>query len=1001
MTTETEKILNIQVNYGDAIAQISEYNAKIAELKQTQKELGEAVEAGTITQNEYQKEMVLSDNAIKTYKDNIRVLNKEIQNEMKQQQQQEGSLKSLRAELSNLTKQYDELSRSERQGAKGKELQDKLNAVTTELKKAEEETQRYYRNVGNYENAVKPMKKELRELTVLLAQMERDGLRGSEAYNEMAKRAGALKNNINDANAEIKRHASDTLLLDDAVNIVTTASTAWQAYQGAVQAFGIESEEAMKAMSKLQGIIAMTNAVQTLATRFTDNSTATYKVFHKVLQLVGLEKKKEAVTTTTATVAQTANNAATGAATTAQAGATAATVAHTTATAGLTTGLTAATVAAKALKVALVTTGIGALVVGIGYLIDGISSLVSWLGRESEAERQAREQQEALNNAMNDGAKKYAEAATEITAYKLKIDQFNGSAQQENKLVEELNSKYGEQMGYQKSLADWKTTLTQKGKAYCQMLMLEAQAQAMLNKYTEIFIQMQTVKMAAMRSGYSEEAAQMLSRLTYAEDLNFYMGEYNNIMAKANQIAADNNFGGYTQSTGSGNTSKGNTNKGTNKGDDTKKQQDKELQDIRKAEDMKRQLINDALEKQRADIIAQYDRQIEDLQKRLETEKNLTEKQRTAINEQITAAETMKKQKLDELDVRAAEMRIQRQQELSKTILQYIEKGSEEEYAYKAAQINMEEELRIAAAEREIADENAKQEMITAIKKEANAKRMQLEDEKNDQLIHNIEADFETRILQARDNELTQLQLKEEERLQILQNIQQREGESNLDFNRRRQEAEEEWLKAKEARIENEREIELAKYEAIAGYMGGLSQIAEAFGEESKTMAKASKLLSLGEVAVQTGVAISKGVAQAQSVPFPQNIAAIATTVTTVMSNIATAIKTIKSAKFAEGGLVRGAGTATSDSIPARLSNGESVINAAATSMFAPILSTLNQLGGGVPIIVNSPQQAIGQDMLAVAVAQGMAYAPRPVVSVEEINTTQNRVAVIEDLRSY
>jgi hypothetical protein len=47
------------------------------------------------------------------------------------------------------------------------------------------------------------------------------------------------------------------------------------------------------------------------------------------------------------------------------------------------------------------------------------------------------------------------------------------------------------------------------------------------------------------------------------------------------------------------------------------------------------------------------------------------------------------------------------------------------------------------------------------------------------------------------------------------------------------------------------------------------------------------------------------------------------------------------------GGYVSGAGTSTSDSIPALLSNGESVINAASTQMFKPLLSTINQIGGG------------------------------------------------------
>ena len=50
---------------------------------------------------------------------------------------------------------------------------------------------------------------------------------------------------------------------------------------------------------------------------------------------------------------------------------------------------------------------------------------------------------------------------------------------------------------------------------------------------------------------------------------------------------------------------------------------------------------------------------------------------------------------------------------------------------------------------------------------------------------------------------------------------------------------------------------------------------------------------------------------------------------------------------LASGGFVSGPGTGTSDSIPAMLSNGESVINARSTNMFKPLLSTINRIGGG------------------------------------------------------
>lgn len=124
----------------------------------------------------------------------------------------------------------------------------------------------------------------------------------------------------------------------------------------------------------------------------------------------------------------------------------------------------------------------------------------------------------------------------------------------------------------------------------------------------------------------------------------------------------------------------------------------------------------------------------------------------------------------------------------------------------------------------------------------------------------------------------------------------------------------------------------------------------------------------------------------------------MASGIATILTNIASAISVVKSAKFATGGLVTGPGTGTSDSIPAQLSNGEAVMTARATSMFAPLLSSFNQMGGGVPInVMQTSSQALGEDMLARAVAKGV-QSIRPVVSVEEINNVSNRVKVLENL---
>lgn len=157
-----EKILEIKVDVNDAIKSITNLNKEIDAQRQYQKKLQEqikelskdyAANAGEIEQ--LQQEMVKSKELTKDYSSQVQVLSRNVQNQLKVDRENIGSLKQLRAQLSNLTAAYDALSEEERNAAKGRELKDKINEVTDALKGAEEETQRYYRNVGNYENAIK------------------------------------------------------------------------------------------------------------------------------------------------------------------------------------------------------------------------------------------------------------------------------------------------------------------------------------------------------------------------------------------------------------------------------------------------------------------------------------------------------------------------------------------------------------------------------------------------------------------------------------------------------------------------------------------------------------------------------------------------------------------------------------------------------------------------------------------------------------------------------
>lgn len=189
---------------------------------------------------------------------------------------------------------------------------------------------------------------------------------------------------------------------------------------------------------------------------------------------------------------------------------------------------------------------------------------------------------------------------------------------------------------------------------------------------------------------------------------------------------------------------------------------------------------------------------------------------------------------------------------------------------------------------------------------------------------------------------------------------------------------------------------------SMAGASSMISSLKE-LAEVSGASAQYQKALALAEVALNTGQAISAGIASAMATPFPANIGAILTTISAVISGIAQAKSAIKSAniptaKFAQGGLVTGEGTATSDSIPAMLSNGESVMTARATSAYSGILSALNTSVGGAPIGESTKTKGTQQLMQQFA---DVVEQIQIQVAVTDINDGQARVAKIVDDSKY
>lgn len=917
---EEQIILDIKVNYEDAITQIANYRAKIDELTDAKKkletenkELRETEGENSAQMMENRKQIEVINAELKQEKDAVRELSKELQNNIKQDkaraEQSEGSLKALRAQLSNLTKQYDELGESERSLDLGKTLEQggiaaQIVDTTNKIKEAEEATLRFYRNVGNYEGSVKPLRVELKELVAQMSQLKLEGKDSGEEYQRLAKRAGEIKDAMADASAEVNQLASDTGNLDAILQTMTTGGGVFEAATGAMELFGAESENVEEAQRKLQATMAVVQGLTAIQNNLQRESALMLGV--SAVQTWALQKAK---------------------------------LAEAAATRGGTVATIAATAAQKAFNLI-------AKANPYVLLATAIVSVVGALALFSRGSKEAERAQKALDE--------------ELANTREQIDRIKSES--------DFNIEIAKAAG--------------ASEAAIRRMRLEAARAALALADLQLD--------RAMDNGTQEQIQQAQEQSKQA-----WQGVLN--VLRDNTIAEVK-----ARNAGNKKRTEAITRGGNDAANAQKEAAKTEREAIRQAEDELLKMVTDNIERERREINLQYDRQIEDLRTRLNTEKTLTVKAREAINKTIIALEYQKAEALRRLSDEEVTKRIENEQKIIQNTLATVKQGSEQQLELKRQQLANEESLEVAQAEREVSDADERERLITSIHAKYTAERKKLDDDAYNANLERqqqaIELRYKTSIAESGNNELESLRLNMEMRKELLDNAQQQEGESLEAFNLRRLEMENAYQQAKQELANKEVQIEQGKLQAIAGIANGIGQVFEAMGEDNEAFAKLSKVLALAEIAINTGKAIAAGVAQAQSVPYPANLVAIATTVATILANIATALKTVKSAKFASGGTVFGPGSGTSDSISARLSNGESVNTAQATSMFSPLLSALNQIGGGVPITSANPQQQLGEDMLANAFARGAAMMPRPVVSVEEINTTNERVQVLERL---
>lgn len=127
---------------------------------------------------------------------------------------------------------------------------------------------------------------------------------------------------------------------------------------------------------------------------------------------------------------------------------------------------------------------------------------------------------------------------------------------------------------------------------------------------------------------------------------------------------------------------------------------------------------------------------------------------------------------------------------------------------------------------------------------------------------------------------------------------------------------------------------------ATGDLFGGIADVLKQSQGEQSSIYKAMFATSKAFAIAQAGILLWQNVAEASKVGFPWNIPLIAGALAQGVSILGN-LQSVAAVGFATGGYVSGAGTGTSDSIPARLSNGEYVMPARQTRQYRNELAAM------------------------------------------------------------
>ena len=283
-----------------------------------------------------------------------------------------------------------------------KNIKGELNSTGQASSKLDQIQQRFNRII----NSSAPLKKQLRDLTALMAKMNLDNMVDNDVFVTMTAKAAEMKDALGDASQAIRLMSSDTAKLDATIEGFQVLAGAAGVVTGVMGTLGTENERLQQAMLKVQSVISVMNGVQQIANALNKDSIL-------MLRLKALQQEINNALTATST-SETAKN-------------TASTIVNTAAGVANNSATKKGTIAQKAWNVvkaiskALLGDFTGLLIVGAGTLLTyalATGTSTEETDKQAEATKKAKEATDEFAKAVANGSsKQIAQIETLTTQY--------------------------------------------------------------------------------------------------------------------------------------------------------------------------------------------------------------------------------------------------------------------------------------------------------------------------------------------------------------------------------------------------------------------------------------------------------------------------------------------------------------------------------------------------------------------------------------------------------